>query len=479
MAANSSIISVNCSLVLLAYSAIFSASGGQVRANEPYDDDQTSAGWAWARIKQGKEADFNIRCEDSPIQLRADAIPWADRCRIISGNVLVDLLTKSSLHDQVPFSGIKIANARITGEIDLQNAKFDRALTVVNSVIEGDINLTAARSASVVAFVESKIEGNFNAWQFRSDLSLDLSSTEFKQDIMLNDAVINGYLSTQTAIIGGKLNAGTLQVGGNLFMRSAKLRGSVVLNGAKIGGNIYADGASFDENIDADSLVIGASLSVRSLAEQKANFKSANLSNARIGGSIQMDGATFSDSLTADALQVGVSLFMQSTPDHQAVFKAISLKSARITGNLDLDGAWLQGDVVADSLQVGGSLVMRSARHNSSLIFIGAKIGNNLEMSNSAFGKLILTGASVMRNFIAEGVFLTGDFDANALQVGASLFMGATSKSKGGFRRININGARISGDLVFNGAMLQGAVNANSLQVGGAYRCRMLSLSHG
>jgi cytoskeletal protein CcmA (bactofilin family) len=192
-----------------------------------------------------------------------------------------------------------------------------------------------------------------------------------------------------------------------------------------------------------------------------------------------MDGATFSDSLTADALQVGVSLFMQSTPDHQAVFKAISLKSVRITGNLDLDGAWLQGDVVADSLQVGGSLVMRSARHNSSLIFIGAKIGNNLEMSNSAFGKLILTGASVMRNFIAEGVFLTGDFDANALQVGASLFMGATSKSKGGFRRININGARISGDLVFNGAMLQGAVNANSLQVGGAYRCRMLSLSHG
>ncbi len=55
-------------------------------------------------------------------------------------------------------------------------------------------------------------------------------------------------------------------------------------HGARISGNVYIDWAFFGSDVNADSLVVGASLSMRS-----AHLSAMNLSNARIAGSVQMD----------------------------------------------------------------------------------------------------------------------------------------------------------------------------------------------
>jgi uncharacterized protein YjbI with pentapeptide repeats len=443
----------------------------QSLAQALYDDLQTPEGWAWARIKQGKEADFNERCETPGLSPRSsDESRWTEGCRRISGTFLSDLLTDTSLRNLVPFAGIRIVGARIESEINLQNVKFDRALVIEKSLIQGDVNLNAAQAEAIVAFFDSSIEGNFDAWQLHCKLSLVLEHTEFKKDVMLNGARIEGYLSTEGADFGEGLDAGSLQIGGNWSMRTAEHNKDVILNSARIAGNVYMDGAMFHGNINADSLAIGASLFMRSTKENRASFRGMILRNASVAGSIQMDGATFSETLNADALKVGVSLFMRSGAQHKAHFRTVILDSARITGNVDMDGATFDGDFSAFSLQVGGSLVMRSAQLNANFILIGGRIGDNFEMGEASFKRVSLRGANVTRNVIIEGATFKDDVDAGALQVGASLFMRSTEEHH--FQGLNLSSAKVAGDINLDGATFDGRVSANALYVGASLAMR-------
>ena len=444
----------------------------QVLAQAPYTDIQTSEGWAWDRIRRGVEANFDRRCNTPALDPREqNEIRWTAGCRRISGAFLTDLLTQPSLRDFVPSAGIKIVGALIEGEINLQSVKFGRALIVERSLIKSNINLQGARAESAVGFVNSTIEGTFIAKQFRSELSLDLNYTEFKNDVLLNNTKVDGYVAMNGVVFEGKLDAGSLRVDGNLSMRSSEQNSAsfkeVILSSAKVAGNVYMDGAIVDGHLNADSLVVGMSLSMRS-----GIFKGMTVSNATIGGNVQMDGASFSENINADALQVGVSMIMRSTEQNKASFHGVSLNSARVAGNVDMDGATFDADVNAHSLQIGGSLVMRStATYDAGfreVKLIGSKIGGNIETEGARFTQLNLSGANVTRNVILEGATVHEDLYAGALQVGASLFMGTTAKHKGTFKGIVLNSAKISGDIYLNGARFDGEIGANSLQVGGS-----------
>jgi uncharacterized protein YjbI with pentapeptide repeats len=439
----------------------------QLPAQESYQSEQTPEGWAWAKVKQGKQADFNARCGTPVLNpSAADEIRWADGCRRISGTFIADLLMQPSLRTSVPFPGIRLVGARIEGEIDLQNARLDRALIIESSLIEGDVNLIAARAESALSFVGSSIGGTFNAWQFYSEISLDLNYATFKRDVVLNSAKIGGFFSLENTAFSGKLDADSLQVGGNLFLRGARHDDEVTLSGAKITGNLYMDGTSFKENVSAGSLVVGASLFIRSTADHKVSFNGLVLRSARITGSIQMDGATFSGPLVADALQVGASMFMRSAPQHQAKFKDVTLNSARITGNVDMDGATFDGGVNAHSMQVGGSLTMRSARYGASVSLIGARVGNNIEMSSAVFKRVDMRGANVTRNVIMEGAVFDDLLNVGALQVGESLF-GSSMEKKTTFKSTDLSSARVTGNIILEGATVDGTLSGDGLQVGG------------
>src|SRR5262245_45399023 len=238
-----------CFVIVIAWAAM----AGQVTGQ----DRQTPEGWAWEKIKQGKGVDFNERCKTGTLDAHArDESRWKDGCRRISGGFLANLLTDASLRDLVPFAGIKIVGARIEGEINLQNVKFERALIIEQSVIEGDVNLNAARAESTVGFVDSSVGGKFAAWHFRCELSVDLSLTEFKQQVLLDGAKINGYLAMDGAMFDGSLDADSMQVGGNLLMRSVEQNQArfkeVTLSSARVAGNVFMDGARFGGDVNAD-----------------------------------------------------------------------------------------------------------------------------------------------------------------------------------------------------------------------------------
>ena len=332
--------------------------GGHAGAQATYDDEATPEGWAWARIKEGKEADFNLRCGTSPaLEARAqDEARWADACRLLPATFLIDLMTKAAWSDRVPRSGVMIVGARIEGSIDLRHTSLDRALIVRHSRIEGAVSLDTARTENAIEFSDSRLADVFSATSLRSGSSIDLSGTDYKRRVDLRFARFDGHVDFDMATLADALDAQSLQVGNDLLMRQKARFQKVTLSGARIAGNVDLDSATVAGDLAADSLHVGGHLLLRPDGPQKASLGKVDLSNARIAGNIEMVGAALAGEIDADGVQVGGHLLLQALTGCER----ISLAFARIGGDLDVRGAnltelALPSAAVAGQLSLGGN----------------------------------------------------------------------------------------------------------------------------
>ena len=166
-------------------------------------------------------------------------------------------------------------------------------------------------------------------------------------------------------------------------------------------------------------------------------------------------------------------------------YKGLDIRDAKIVGGVDLAFAKLDRPIrIADSRFEGAlSLSYAGAKSVFDLdgsLFIGMLDAfsfhseSHFVLAGATFSKagLALNYAAIAGFIDMRGVTCPGDLNADALQVGGSLFMGSDGDKKANFNNVILNGAKVIGQIDIIGATFAGDLSANSLQVGEALLMR-------
>ena len=329
-------------------------------AQAPYDDETTPEGWAWKQIKEGEEADFNLRCKTPVLNPnQTDEKRWTDQCRALASRFVTDVLSRPPWREQVGSLGVSIIGARITGSINLENAKLDHAMFIAGSRVDGNVDLRHARTDSELEFNGSRVAGQFWADGLHAEQTLGLR-------------------------------------------HGSRLMGNVSLVAAKIDGNLSLAGATFDGSLNAHSLQVGGDLQLFPWQGKPTNLREVSLEAARIAGSILMESATVLGELDAEGIQVGHSFIMDgvhcSGPIDMVVARigrTLALPDATLAG-LNLSGAWIDGDFVLTRMRMSPIEGQLFNGRTAGLVLWNTRVGSLVDTQDAwpMAGQLYLDGFS-------------------------------------------------------------------------------------
>jgi uncharacterized protein YjbI with pentapeptide repeats len=312
--------------------------------------------WVWQEIRAGRAADFNAHegRADRPLDPK-DPPGWGDARRLRSD--FLGQILRQPHSAEIPAQGVRIVGAWLDEAVDLAYGRL--------------------------------------AWQ------LWLERCRFEQPANFAGLQVDGWFSLEGSAFAQEhagvpsVNLNGADIAGHVSLSGARLNG-VELTGAKLGGMLNFDAATSGGEISMSGIVVEQNVFFR-----KATLNDVDIGSARISGNLEFEDATLNGALRMNGLRIARTLRIRKSDEARqeqlpiARFKAVELISAKIDGDLELTDAALDGELNMDSLVVDGHGYMRGSTFNSKVSLVFARIGRNLDLSDSELTELDLSGTRI------------------------------------------------------------------------------------
>jgi len=365
-----------------------------------------------------------------------DAASWGKE-RTIRAAILRWLSTEREARDLVDPKGVRLAGAKVEGQLDLGDLDVPFPLLFTFCILDAGLNLRDARAAGLC--LNRCRTGPILAERMRVGGGLHLTRGLTNGEVRLLGAKITGDLDCS----GGKF------LGAEVETESEK-KGRVALNAdrAEIGGNVF-------------------------LNEKFHALGQVRLLGAKITGQLACSGGKFEnaggDALSADGAKIGSSVFLDGA---FCATGAVRLLGAKITGDLACTGGEFVGAEVeirrgkkekvalsADRAEIGGDVFLNEGFHATGEVrFLGAKITGNL---SCIVGKFENAGGRALV--------------ADRAEIGGSVLLTQGFRATG---EVRLLGARIRGDLSCTHSIIENP-SGHALSADGLVVRRVLFLSRG
>ncbi|MGV9498675.1 membrane-associated oxidoreductase [Streptomyces sp. NPDC003642] len=312
-------------------------------------DDMTPAEErVWRAFPRGQGVDFRTAADDDP----ARGAAWAPD-RTVRASVLRALLLSAPQEDGET-AALRLAGARITGELLLQYADVDHAVRLSDCFFEDTPVLYAARLRQLS--LRGSVLPALRAENLRVDGVLRLSDCRFEGPVRLGGAQIAGALFLDGAEVGAPpagqpaLQLNHVTIGDGLSAPGLRTRGEIRLSGASTAGSVDLSGARLDAGPDTAALdAVTLTVEGDVLLREAEVHGWIGLRGARIAGRLDFSRARLAQpgdtALRASSCTIG-ELWLRGGPP---VSGALNLRRAHVDV-LFLEPDVVPGEVLLDSL---------------------------------------------------------------------------------------------------------------------------------
>ena len=350
----------------------------QARPGQPQRTDSgqlsSSERWIVQKIAAGEDADLKEHFGED------------EQLRQVRAGFLMKLLTEGFPKLKIPYQGIRISQAIVTGTLDLENAEVNHWLELLDCRFQGEINLRDSFFKKGLTLSRSQFTRKVEMQRLRVALSANFSESVFQGPLDLWRAQISGVMLADGLKCEDReveANFNSMTVGQAAFFNQAVFQGPVNLVGCKVGEGAQFMGAAFGGPLNFFSAQIGSQLVL-----VKAQFAGgADFGYVSVGSQFIAEGAEFHHP-TALANFNGLRV-VHSASLRGAVFAGpVNFISASIGSEFQVDGARFVSDSqVADfnNLKVFQNAFFRGTVFQGPANFNGASIGGELAFLQTRF----------------------------------------------------------------------------------------------
>ncbi len=298
-----------------------------------------------------------------------DGFAFADdlRDRVVGADFLRTLLTCTTLHAELPPTGVNLWGVVVATPIDLRFAEVPIRWVCRRCVFRA-IDAEGARFARGVVFDEIVVQERVTLAHAVVADGLSLAGSNLREGLDLHALEVGRTLDLRFLDDTGAVTARDLRVGGklrldgatiaHLDLSSARIDDQIILSGITVAAAVVLDKVRAGSDVlirtwsDGPTPVLGAGRARDGAAVADVAAAVLRMNNASLAGRLEIARAELRGAVSLDAVRIAEDIWLREC---SIVHGPIRLPFARIGQNLDL-GTTVLGDVDATGVAIGGEL---------------------------------------------------------------------------------------------------------------------------